>query len=126
MGHVREVCLFLRVPGQLPEIGASHTGAFSRALFLEAMAENANQSCSTSLLPQCGYKTSASSKSTSDRIFEISGSLQRDERILDPDEFGFNRNGTRILPGWVTGFSCDVGLEFCDALDPKAPGSGAL
>jgi hypothetical protein len=31
------------------------------ALFLEVMAEKADQRCSTSLLPQCGHKTSPSS-----------------------------------------------------------------
>jgi hypothetical protein len=32
-----------------------------QALFLEVMAEKVDQRCSTSLLPQCGHKTSPSS-----------------------------------------------------------------
>src|SRR6266849_1806159 len=39
-----------------------------QALFLEVMAEKADQRCSTFLLPQCGHRTSPSSYSTRDRI----------------------------------------------------------
>jgi len=52
----------------LKRIRASLRGG--HALFLEVMVEKADQRCSTSLLPQCGHKTSASSQSVSDKILE--------------------------------------------------------
>src|SRR5713101_3545525 len=54
--------------GEIVKLHRRLLGKCGQALFLEVMAENADQRCSTFLLRRCGHCTSPSSYSTRDRI----------------------------------------------------------
>src|SRR5712692_10679743 len=84
-------------------IGASLENG--QALFFEVMAENADQRCSTFLLPQCGHCTSPSSYSTRDRILSKNflQSRQKNSRPLGRHIQRGDRS--RILRARVTDFS---------------------